>query len=32
MIDKKYGFITTLIRSFNKIRGTNPIILAIMLD
>lgn len=32
MINKKYGFIATLIRSFNKIRGTSPIILAIMLD
>lgn len=32
MIDKKYGFITALIRSFNKIRGTNPIAMAILLD
>ena len=29
MIDKKYGFITTLIRIFNKIRRTNPIVIAI---
>ena len=32
MIDKKYGFLTALIRSFNKIRGTNPIAMAIVLD
>jgi PPOX class probable F420-dependent enzyme len=32
MIDRKYGFLTALIRSFNKIRGTNPIALAIVLD
>ena len=29
MIDKKYGFITTLIRTFNKIRRTNPVVIAI---
>jgi uncharacterized protein len=29
MIDKKYGFITTLIRIFNKIRRTNPVVIAI---
>ena len=29
MIDKKYGFITTLIRIFNKIRHTNPVVIAI---
>jgi PPOX class probable F420-dependent enzyme len=32
MIDKKYGFLTALIRSFNKIRGTNSIAMAIVLD
>lgn len=32
MIDKKYGFLTTLIRSFNKIRGTVPIAMSISLD
>ena len=32
MIDKKYGFLTALIRSFNKIRGTNPIAMSIVLD
>jgi len=32
MIDKKYGFLTVLIRSFNKMRGTNPIAMAIVLD
>jgi PPOX class probable F420-dependent enzyme len=32
MIDKKYGFLTALIRSFNKIRGTNPIAMPIVLD
>jgi uncharacterized protein len=32
MIDKKYGLLTALIRSFNKIRGTNPIVLSIVLD
>ena len=32
MIDKKYGFLTALIRSFNKIRGTNPIAMSILLD
>ncbi len=29
MIDKKYGFITTLIRIFNKIRRTNPVVIAV---
>ena len=29
MINKKYGFITTLIRIFNKIRRTNPVVIAI---
>jgi len=29
MIDKKYGFITTLIRIFNKIRRTDPVVIAI---
>jgi hypothetical protein len=32
MIDKKYGFLTALIRSFNKIRGTNPIAMSIVLE
>jgi uncharacterized protein len=32
MIDKKYGLLTALIRSFNKIRGTDPIVLSIVLD
>ena len=32
MIDKKYGFVTTLIRIFNKIRNTNPVVIAIVLD
>lgn len=32
MIDKKYGFLTALIRSFNKIRSTNPIAMSIVLD
>ena len=32
MIDKRYGFLTTLIRSFNKIRGTVPIAMSISLD
>ena len=29
MIDKKYGFMTTLIRIFNKIRRTKPVVIAI---
>lgn len=29
MIDRKYGFITTLIRIFNKIRRTNPVVIAV---
>jgi uncharacterized protein len=29
LIDKKYGFITTLIRISNKIRRTNPVVMAI---
>lgn len=32
MIDKKYGFVATLIRIFNKIRHTNPVVIAIVLD
>lgn len=32
MIDKKYGFVTTLIRIFNKIRRTNPVVIALVLD
>lgn len=30
MINKKYGFMTTLIRIFNKIRRTNPVVIAII--
>lgn len=30
MINKKYGFMTTLIRIFNKIRRTNPVVIAIV--
>jgi PPOX class probable F420-dependent enzyme len=30
MINKKYGFMTTLIRIFNKIRRTNPAVIAIV--
>ena len=32
MIDKKYGFVTTLIRVFNKIRHTTPVVIALVLD
>ena len=32
MIDKKYGFVTRLIRMFNKIRHTTPVVLALVLD
>ena len=32
MIYKKYGFVATLIRIFNKIRHTNPVVIAIVLD
>ena len=32
MIDKKYGFGATLVRIFNKIRHTNPVVLCIALD
>jgi hypothetical protein len=32
MIDEKYGFVATLIRIFNKIRHTNPVVIAIVLD
>lgn len=32
MIDKKYGFVTTLIRIFNKISHTNPVVIALVLD
>ena len=32
MIDKKYGFVTTLIRTFNKIRHTNPVVIALVLE
>lgn len=32
MIDKKYGFVTTLIRIFNKFRHTNPVVIALVLD
>jgi PPOX class probable F420-dependent enzyme len=30
MINKKYGMKTTLIRIFNKIRGTKPLVIAIV--
>jgi uncharacterized protein len=32
MIDKKYGFVATLVRIFNKIRHTNPVVIGIALD
>ena len=32
IIDKKYRFVTTLIRIFNKIRHTNPVVIALVLD
>jgi PPOX class probable F420-dependent enzyme len=32
MIDKKYGFVTTLIRVLNKIRHTTPVVIALVLD
>jgi len=32
MVNKKYGFMTTLIRLFNNMRRTNPQVLAIMLE
>jgi len=32
MIDEKYGFVTTLIRVFNKIRHTTPVVIALVLD
>lgn len=32
MVNKKYGFMTTLIRLFNNMRGTDPQVLAIRLE
>jgi uncharacterized protein len=32
MIDKKYGFVTTMVRIFNRIRHTNPVVIGIALD